>query len=38
MDIKPLMADFKEDEALENLMTFKEKRRTQYPLCEKRRG
>ena len=41
-DIKPLMADLKkvytavtEDEALENLMTFKEKWGKQYPSCVK---
>ena len=41
-DIKPLMADLKkvytavtEDEALENLMAFKEKWRRQYPSCVK---
>lgn len=41
-DIKPLMADLKkvytavtEDEALDHLMTFKEKRGKQYPSCVK---
>ena len=44
-DIKPLMADLKkvytavtEDEALENLMTFKEKWGKQYPSCVKSWG
>ncbi len=44
-DIKPLMADLKkvytavtEDEALENLMAFKEKWGKQYPSCVKSWG